>query len=870
MDALPNSVTFDDVEPQRFLPDKARAALASACEIVLERPGDFADALAWLNAGYSEAAMLDRELKDSERIYKLNLWDLRYSRDRCDTLPRRMALRAGNPKLAESRRLALLVKYRSVRELEHIAPEFIVDLSKHPEKVRDWVVQLTISTARFRGMRLRGGEVIISNDRREDDAVIDAANVEAAWHSMDEKCRQSIQRLKAERLERNADARKRVKDRGWRLRCAVRDVLEAGLPAGKEERKHARRAVLLASLLSYQHELPLSGEFGSWQWNSEGSIYATLAGGTYVPGRESALFNPTHRHDEPFDAGCLNVDGFDGYADLVGRAVRILRRSNQADPSVPVMSPSAEKIMVIEDFRRLCAYMTAMITLQIPADVRALAKAEHEEGHGVSEEWMLWRETRVLAERCITNLAEIRRALDGRGTLTTDRVGKLDGAQEALSDLIGSISNPQLPSWTSAPQHSGRPAESAMEKFNNDMAAMFDKSRVTITRFTDWVNSASSELTPTNPKSKAGAAFMAAMESDPKAKAAWDRTRARMQTFVETMRHLVNSPEYKEAKEDERERWQELADALQENAQATGKELEARHFARPESIEDWEHLARIVEIPDETLRKGNITAREIFACALAWADRQKIKAKLSAQPEQSELELVRAFIGELDAYAAIDSGHRQFTQRYCPSLPGMAGVLRDIDPASFFATNNHFHQQRNALWGRVAEHIPELKKLAARYGVGAGVFALLGPHKPTDIAHARATALQLADAICGAEAQQQKTAPVQSEAAPPSSKPPAPTAPASSQPASPAINGKPAMSKKAKALAALADHPDWTDEQIAQAAGCHVKSLYRWKEFVRARELLREGRGDVMRGLKDGKTGDVEAWDDDESDDDDE
>ena len=76
--------------------------------------------------------------------------------------------------------------------------------------------------------------------------------------------------------------------------------------------------------------------------------------------------------------------------------------------------------------------------------------------------------------------------------------------------------------------------------------------------------------------------------------------------------------------------------------------------------------------------------------------------------------------------------------------------------------------------------------------------------------------------------------------------------------------GKSSISKKAKALAALADHIDWTDQQIADAADCHVKSLYRWPEYARARELLREGRGSMPRGSKDKDTGDVEAWDDDE------
>jgi hypothetical protein len=86
-----------------------------------------------------------------------------------------------------------------------------------------------------------------------------------------------------------------------------------------------------------------------------------------------------------------------------------------------------------------------------------------------------------------------------------------------------------------------------------------------------------------------------------------------------------------------------------------------------------------------------------------------------------------------------------------------------------------------------------------------------------------------------------------------------------------ASNGKAAMSKKAKALAALADNPEWTDEKIAAAAGCHVKSLYRWDEYTRARAILRDGRGVMPKGTKDKDTGDIEAWDErGDADDDDE
>lgn len=130
---------------------------------------------------------------------------------------------------------------------------------------------------------------------------------------------------------------------------------------------------------------------------------------------------------------------------------------------------------------------------------------------------------------------------------------------------------------------------------------------------------------------RAGEAFRQAMESDPEAWAGWERARARLQALATAMQALMDSPEYKAAQAAERRQWQALADAICETLQAAGDELAGRHFARPETIDDWEHLARIVEIPAETIRTGNLTAREIFACALAWSDRQTIKAKLAAE-----------------------------------------------------------------------------------------------------------------------------------------------------------------------------------------------------------------------------------------------
>lgn len=50
------------------------------------------------------------------------------------------------------------------------------------------------------------------------------------------------------------------------------------------------------------------------------------------------------------------------------------------------------------------------------------------------------------------------------------------------------------------------------------------------------------------------------------------------------------------------------------------------------------------------------------------------------------------------------------------------------------------------------------------------------------------------------------------------------------------------VSKEAMALAALADHPEWHDEQIADFAGCSRSSLYRMPRYRQAREMVEQRR----------------------------
>ncbi len=55
------------------------------------------------------------------------------------------------------------------------------------------------------------------------------------------------------------------------------------------------------------------------------------------------------------------------------------------------------------------------------------------------------------------------------------------------------------------------------------------------------------------------------------------------------------------------------------------------------------------------------------------------------------------------------------------------------------------------------------------------------------------------------------------------------------------------LSKKMRALAILAEHPEWSDSRIAKEVPCSRTSLYDWDEFVSARKLLNQGRQKYQR-----------------------
>lgn len=129
---------------------------------------------------------------------------------------------------------------------------------------------------------------------------------------------------------------------------------------------------------------------------------------------------------------------------------------------------------------------------------------------------------------------------------------------------------------------------------------------------------------------RAGEAWQYMVKSAPQLQAQWELARAKLEAVRKVLQDLVGTPEYKAAKESEKRNVQAFVAAIREALDEARNELHARHLPSPENLEDRVHLARIVEMPDEAIHTGNLTAREIFEYALAWADRQTIKAKLAA------------------------------------------------------------------------------------------------------------------------------------------------------------------------------------------------------------------------------------------------
>ena len=65
----------------------------------------------------------------------------------------------------------------------------------------------------------------------------------------------------------------------------------------------------------------------------------------------------------------------------------------------------------------------------------------------------------------------------------------------------------------------------------------------------------------------------------------------------------------------------------------------------------------------------------------------------------------------------------------------------------------------------------------------------------------------------------------------------------------------------ARALALLTKHPEWTTTQIAKELGISRQTLYKYPLFKQTRAVLKSNKNNMPRGSKNGKTGNIDAWD---------
>lgn len=126
----------------------------------------------------------------------------------------------------------------------------------------------------------------------------------------------------------------------------------------------------------------------------------------------------------------------------------------------------------------------------------------------------------------------------------------------------------------------------------------------------------------------AGAAFMRAVENDPEAQAALKRAQARLRASAEALKAPEIQRELERSRREQEQAFQALADAIRESVRAAQQDLGDLGFMPPKTLEDWEHLARMVEMPFETIQAGNFTAHDVYVMALAWMDRQRMLSQL--------------------------------------------------------------------------------------------------------------------------------------------------------------------------------------------------------------------------------------------------
>lgn len=123
---------------------------------------------------------------------------------------------------------------------------------------------------------------------------------------------------------------------------------------------------------------------------------------------------------------------------------------------------------------------------------------------------------------------------------------------------------------------------------------------------------------------------MRLVERDPAARDALERVRTRLRAIADAFQSPDFQRELERSKRERQGAVERLAWEVRAALVATGDELAARGITAPQTLEEWEHLARVIELPFETIRAGEYTLRDVYDMALAWLDRQAIIRRSAA------------------------------------------------------------------------------------------------------------------------------------------------------------------------------------------------------------------------------------------------
>ena len=212
---------------------------------------------------------------------------------------------------------------------------------------------------------------------------------------------------------------------------------------------------------------------------------------------------------------------------------------------------------------------------------------------------------------------------------------------------------------------------------------------------------------PETPKdSGAGQAFAERLRNDPEARSAWLRVALQLRMFGDAS----DEPFTPELKAELQRCRREFASEFAKAVEAEMAKLSAVGFQPPQTIEDWEHLARIVELPYETIQSGNYTAADVHALALAWVERERLKIQIARQfATVSESPSVRAPSG---GSGDEDAGHEPLRKmKSSVRLAGASFEWVEREKPELSPPANASTRYCRAQWSYIREHYDKIYSL---------------------------------------------------------------------------------------------------------------------------------------------------------------